>query len=114
MSPPLPLGMLNCSFEDNLQLQKSFMPFFRNGGLFIETTRPYKMGDKVVILLSLPDKSRHAASGEVSWINPGFGHRPAGVGISFSDADSANQEVRVQIENLLVGLTPLDQPSMTL
>ena len=111
---PLPQGMLNCSFDTVSILQKSFMPFFKNGGLFVETKKPYNMGDKVVLLLSLPDKSRHAAPGEIAWINPSFGHRPSGVGIAFNEMDSKNQEIKTLIETLLIGLNPLEQSFFSL
>lgn len=112
-NPKLPSGMLNYTFEDRIALQKAFMPFLRYGGLFIETTKELEMGSPVVILLTLPDKTRHAVSGTVAWINPFLGHRPKGVGIAFEE-EVKTQEVKSKIELALVGLPPLEKDFSTL
>ena len=109
----LPSGMLNHNFEDLLSLQKSYMSFLKNGGLFIETTKSILMGQSLVILLTLPDKTRHAVSGNVAWVNPFLGHRPQGIGIAFGE-DSKTQEIKSKIELALVGLPVLEKGYSTL
>ena len=39
--------------RDKSALYASYMPFVRNGGLFIPTSKAYKLGDEVFMLLTL-------------------------------------------------------------
>lgn len=112
-STHLPSNMLSYNFDTPLILQKAYMPFLKNGGLFIETTKNYKMGAQVVLLLNLPDKTRLAASGDIVWVNSALGIRPAGIGISFKE-DASNAELKSKIEILLVGLPNLEKNYFTL
>ena len=62
------------------------MSFPQNGGLFVPTTRPYWLGEKVFLLLTLmaaPEKL--PVAGRVVWITPegAQGNRQAGIGIEF-------------------------------
>lgn len=107
----LPSGMLNCRLNSTSELQKAWMPFFHNGGLFVQTATAYHMNDEVVVLLTLPDQSRHAATGTISWINPSLGHRPAGVGVAFRD-EPVLKELKARIETLLVGQAPVPDGSV--
>ena len=44
---------------------------FTEGGIFIPTTREYKLGDDVYVLLSLPDDpQRYPVAGKVAWVTP--------------------------------------------
>ena len=47
------------------------MPMFTEGGIFVPTTRDYKLGDDIYLLLSLPDDpQRYPVAGKVGWITP--------------------------------------------
>jgi len=108
MSPMLP-----AKFEDLMVLHRAYMPFLKYGGLFCETGQEYKMGDEVVLMITLPDKSKTVLSGEIAWINPKMGQRPLGVGVAFKNED-ATQQGRHVIEKMLIGLPVLDKPYNTL
>jgi type IV pilus assembly protein PilZ len=107
----MPSGMLSCRLNSEAELQKAWMPFFHNGGLFVQTPNTYHMNDEVVVLLTLPDQSRHAATGNIGWINPSLGHRPAGVGVAFRD-EAILKELKARIETLLVGQAPVPDGSV--
>lgn len=57
-------GILSLTIKDKSVLYAAYMPFIKNGGLFIPTNKSYKLGDEVFMLLNLmdePEKSRSPA-----------------------------------------------------
>ena len=53
MGAPRQQGILNLAIKDKSALYSAYMPFVKNGGLFIPTNKPYLLGDEVFILLQL-------------------------------------------------------------
>lgn len=100
------------TIKDINALYMSYMPFLKNGGLFIPTNKDYKLGDEVLMLMTLMNETeRLAVGGKVVWITPrgAQGNRgAAGIGVQFTD-----QEVRKKIDTYLVG-TKTDRPTHTL
>lgn len=45
-------GILSLTIKDKSVLYAAYMPFIRNGGLFIPTNKNYKLGDEVFMLLN--------------------------------------------------------------
>ncbi len=93
-------GILNLSIKDKETLYKAYMPFIRNGGLFIPTTKSYKLGDDVFMLLNLMDDSeRIPAAGKIIWITPigAEGSRTAGVGVQFSPQDDGATRNKIEL-----------------
>lgn len=121
MSSPQPggnsrQGILSLQIKDKLSLYQAYMPFIRNGGLFVPTTRRYNLGDDVFILLSLADeKDRLPVPGKVVWITPNGaqGNRQAGIGVQFNEG-SDGEQVRTKIESLLAGVLNSDKPTSTM
>ena len=77
------------------------MSFPQNGGLFVPTTRPYWLGEKVFLLLTLMDeREKLPVAGRGAWITPegARGARQAGIGIEFSDGDVT---INAKIDNYL-------------
>ena len=113
-SRPVRHGILSLSIKDRSVLHAAFMPFLKNGGLFIPTTRTYELGNEVFMLLKLMEESeRIPVAGTVVWITPSLAqsNRAAGIGIHFKDADG---QVRKKIENLLAGQVNPDKATHTL
>ena len=57
-------GILSLTIKDKSALYAAYMPFVKNGGLFIPTNKTYQLGDEVFMLLSLmgePEKIPVAA-----------------------------------------------------
>jgi type IV pilus assembly protein PilZ len=108
-------GILSLAIRDKASLYASYIPFFKNGGLFIPTARPYKIGDEVFILLTLMDsKEKLPVAGRVSWITPSGaqGGKVAGIGIQFGDLDKG--ATKNKIETQLAGALKSDRPNHTM
>jgi type IV pilus assembly protein PilZ len=61
--------------------------FFKKGGLFVPTTRPYRLGDEVFLLFTLMDEPETlpvAERGVLITPEDVPGNRQAGIGIEFS------------------------------
>jgi len=83
------LPFFHLSIPDNNALARCYMPFARNGGLFIPDAENYALGDPVFLLLKLPGSdNRHAVQGKVFWISPPGSSRGAGIGVRFSKQDN--------------------------
>ncbi|MCB1837155.1 MAG: PilZ domain-containing protein [Alcanivoracaceae bacterium] len=107
-------GILSLTIKDKAILYSAYMPFIRNGGLFIPTNKDYKLGDEVFLLLNLMDEpDKIPVAGKVIWITPkgAQGNRQAGVGVQFSDQDDT---ARRTIENYLAGSLESDRPTHTM
>src|SRR5207237_9574271 len=64
-------GVLSLNIRERVALYAAYMPFLRGGGIFIPTSRPYRLGEEVFMLLSLmDDPNRIAVQGKVVWITP--------------------------------------------
>ncbi len=107
-------GILSLTIRDKAVLYAAYMPFIKNGGLFIPTNKSYNLGDEVFMLLSLMDEpEKIPVAGKVVWVTPkgAQGNRAAGIGVQFSgDDDSANSK----IENYLAGALESDRPTHTM
>jgi type IV pilus assembly protein PilZ len=108
-------GVLSLSIKDKNALYAAYMPFVKNGGLFIPTSRKYKLGEEVFMLLSLlKGNEKIPVAGRVVWITPpgAQGQKHAGVGIQFNQKDSG--PARNKIETLLGGALKSSRPTHTL
>ena len=107
--------MLSLSIKDKHALYAAYMPFIKDGGLFIPTNKNYKIGDEVFLLLSLmEEKEKLPVVGRVIWITPkgAQGNRAAGIGVQFADQDDSN--ARNKIETYLAGLLGSDKHTHTM
>lgn len=119
-------GILSLTIRDKSALYASYMPFIKNGGLFIPTAkvswtkaprkiRPYKLGDEVFMLLTLTDsKEKLPVAGRVVWITPkgSQGNKTAGIGVQFSKLDKG--ATKNKIENQLAGALKSDRATHTI
>jgi type IV pilus assembly protein PilZ len=95
--------LLSVNIPRRSDLEKSYMAWLKRGGLFVPTGEPYRLGDAIYLLLSLPGQTeRISVDGEVVWIVPPTNSRkaPPGIGVQFSDTE-ASRSLRTQIEALL-------------
>jgi type IV pilus assembly protein PilZ len=105
---------LSIGFNDIKELYRSYMPFLKNGGLFVRTPRQYKMGQSLALSVTLPDALEPlSVSGKVAWITPhgSQSSSPAGVGITFIDDKS---QLGAKIEKLLGGMLNAPDPTYTI
>ncbi|MFZ3087108.1 MAG: PilZ domain-containing protein [Methylotenera sp.] len=95
-------GVLSLAIKEKVALYAAYMPFLVGGGLFIPTTKPFKMGEEVFMLLSLlDDPLKLKVVGNVVWITTTTqGNKPQGIGVQFNEK-SGGLEARNKIEGLL-------------
>lgn len=105
-------GLLTLNIADRDALYRLYMPYLRNGGLFVPTTAEYDLGDEVLLLLTY-EKQRFSISGKVAWINPkgAQNRRQQGVGVQFGP-DSA--EAQRHFEAALAGMQSSERPTETM
>ena len=109
-------GILSQTFKDKAALYHAYMPFLKNGGIFVPTPKRYFLGDEVFVLLTLPESTeRLPVPGKVVWVTPtgAQGNRAAGVGVQFADS-SEGEVVRSKIEALLAGMLNADKATQTM
>ncbi|MDD5404579.1 MAG: PilZ domain-containing protein [Sulfuricella sp.] len=109
-------GVLSLSIKEKPALYAAYMPFIKGGGIFIPTTKSYRLGDEVFMLLTLmDDPNRLPVAGKVAWITPAEaqGNKSQGIGVQFSDNDSGIA-ARNKIEGLLGGNLTSTRPTHTM
>lgn len=106
-------GILTLTIKDKAVLYAAYMPFIKNGGLFIPTAKNYHLSDEVFLLLNLMDESEKIpVAGKVIWITPkgAQGNKATGVGVQFTEDNVA----RNKIETHLAGALNSDRSTHTL
>jgi type IV pilus assembly protein PilZ len=114
MSDETKQGILSLTIKDRTVLYAAYMPFLRNGGLFIPTNKRFALGEEVFVLLALMDEAEKIPiNGTVVWVTPkgAQGNRQAGIGVQFSEADFA-AATKIE-EHLGTGLIS-DRPTHTM
>ena len=109
-------GVLSLNIREKAALYAAYMPFLKGGGIFIPTSREYRLGEEVFMLLSLmDDPNRIAVQGKVVWITPEGvqGNRTQGIGVQFTQ-DETGAAARSTIEKLLGELLASARPTHTL
>lgn len=107
-------AILSIAIKDKAVLYANYMPFLKNGGLFIATKKDYDLGDEVFMLLNLMDEpEKIPVAGKVVWITPkgAQGTRSAGIGVQFNEQDDV---ARSKIETYLAGTLQSDRPTHTM
>ena len=108
-------GILSLTIKDKGALYAAYMPFIKNGGLFIPTNKAYKLGDEVFMLLTLMEEAEKLpVAGKIIWVTPAGaqGNKAAGIGVQFSEQD--NGQTRNKIEGYLAGALGADRPTHTM
>lgn len=107
-------GILSFTIKDKGALYAAYMPFIKNGGLFIPTTKSYQLGEELFMLLTLMDEpEKIPVAGKIVWITPkgAQGNRAMGIGVQFSDQDGG---ARNKIETHLAGAMHAERPTHTM
>ncbi len=108
-------SILNLTFKNVNALYAAYMPFLKNGGLFVPTNKHYELGDEVFLLLTLMEEpERMPVAGRVVWITPtgAEGNRAVGIGIQFSEQDDSR--ARRRIEDYLAGMLGSERMTHTM
>ncbi|HSV47426.1 MAG TPA: PilZ domain-containing protein [Ramlibacter sp.] len=114
-STPRP-SVIQLAIKEKAALYAAYIPLFADGGVFIPTSRDYKLGDDVYVLLSLPDDpQRYPVAGKVAWVTPAraAANRTQGVGVRFP-SDEKSRLLKLKIEEILGGHLASDRPTQTI
>jgi type IV pilus assembly protein PilZ len=109
-------SVIQLVFREKGALYAAYIPLFVDGGLFVPTTRDYRIGDDIYLLLSLPDDpQRYPVAGKVGWITPAnaSGGRTQGVGVRFPN-DEKTRLLKLRIEELLGTSIQSAKPTQTI
>ena len=107
-------GILSLTIKDKAVLYAAYRPFLQNGGLFIPTNKPYRIGDEVFMLLNLMDEQEKIpVAGKVVWVTPkrAQGNRASGIGVQFNGQDDTASR---KIETYLAGALESERPTHTM
>ncbi len=109
-------SVIQLAIKEKAALYAAYIPLFAEGGVFIPTTRDYRLGDDVYVLMSLPDDNqRYPIAGKVAWVTPAkaAGSRTQGVGIQFP-ADEKSRQLKHKIEDILGTHLSSDRATQTI
>jgi type IV pilus assembly protein PilZ len=124
LAPLLPSGpgipsarpsVIQLVFREKGALYAAYIPLLSDGGLFVPSTRDYRLGEDIYLLLSLPDDpQRYPVAGKVAWITPAnaSGGRTQGVGVRFP-ADEKTRVLKLKIEEILGTSISSAKPTQT-
>ena len=119
---PAPTGatsrpsVIQLVFREKGALYAAYIPMLTDGGLFVPTTREYRLGEDIYLLLSLPeDPQRYPVAGKVAWITPAnaSGGRTQGVGVRFPN-DEKTRVLKLKIEEMLGTALQSAKPTQTI
>ena len=108
-------SVIQLVFREKGALYAAYMPLLSDGGIFVPTTREYRLGEDIYLLMSLPDDpQRYPVAGKIVWITPGnaSGGRTQGVGVRFP-SDEKTRLLKVRIEELLGTSIQSAKPTQT-
>lgn len=109
-------SVIQLAIKEKAALYAAYIPLFTEGGVFIPTTRDYRLGDDVYVLMSLPDDNqRYPVAGKVAWVTPAkaAGTRTQGVGIQFPK-DEKSRMLKNKIEEILGAHLSSDRTTQTI
>ena len=109
-------SVIQLVFRERGALYAAYMPMFAEGGIFVPTTRDYRLGEDIYLLLSLPDDpQRYPVAGKVGWITPAnaSGGRTQGVGVRFP-SDDKSRNLKAKIEEILGTSLSSAKPTQTI
>lgn len=80
-------GILSLTMKDKAVLYAAYMPFVKNGGLFIATNKKFNLGDDVFLLLNLMEEpEKIPVAGKVIWVTPRGARATGRPALGFSSA----------------------------
>ncbi|KFZ31790.1 hypothetical protein IDSA_03640 [Pseudidiomarina salinarum] len=103
---------LNIDTEE--QLRRAYMPFIKQGALFVATDDPYKLGDELTLVVRLPEDTEDTlVKGTVVWLSPATASTSdlRGIGVQFRDDKS---HLRNRIETKLGNFGESASPTATM
>ncbi len=109
-------SVIQLVFREKSALYAAYMPLLTDGGLFVPSTRDYRLGEDIYLLLTLPDDpQRYPVAGKVAWLTPAnaSGGRTQGVGVRFP-GDEKTRLLKLKIEEILGTSISSSKPTQTI
>ncbi|WP_367605563.1 PilZ domain-containing protein [Legionella sp. W05-934-2] len=106
---------IECIFKTENALYMAYMPYVREGGLFIRMSEDLKVGTEVMLTIFLLDEPEpYQIRGKAIWYTPkgAQGNRPAGIGFQFMGENS--RPLCNKIETYLAGMLKSTQSTDTI
>lgn len=103
MPSPARPSVLSLAIKEKAALYSAYMPFLKNGGIFVPTNKTYRLGEEIYLILTLlDDPNKYPIAGKVAWITPaGAGNNKSqGIGVHFPD-DESGTRIKLRVEELL-------------
>lgn len=99
-------GILTYQIEDIQKLHSSYLPFIKNGAIFVPISEKRSLGDQVSLSVILPGSTEQVSfQGIVVWINHRTqANRPMGFAVQLG-SDNIGLNLKNEIERLLTGMT---------
>ncbi|MEN9500768.1 MAG: hypothetical protein RI964_53 [Pseudomonadota bacterium] len=108
-NPQRNTGQLSMAISDKAALHACYMPFIKDGGIFVPTTERFGLHHEVVLQLRLVEEGKKLViSGRVVWISTGMGQRGTSPGVGLQFVGDHRLRVKQFIEEVLGDL--LKQP----
>lgn len=105
----------HCAFSSENTLYLAYMPFIKNGGLFVRTKSNYSLGQQLILSIKLFNELEHyVVEGIVIWITPrgAQNNKQPGVGVQFVSENS--RYVSNKIDTYLAGMLKSTQLTDTI
>jgi type IV pilus assembly protein PilZ len=96
-------SVLSLAIKEKSALYAAYMPFLVNGGIFVPTSKSYRVAEEIYLILSLmADGTKYPIAGKVAWVTPAGANnnKAQGIGVHFP-GDESGQRVRQRIEEIL-------------
>ncbi len=96
-------SVLSLAIKEKAALYSAYMPFLKNGGIFVPTNKSYRLGEEIYLILTLlDDPNKYPIAGKVAWITPaGAGNNKSqGIGVHFP-LDESGVRIKSRVEELL-------------
>ena len=109
-------SVIQLAIKEKAALYAAYISSFTDGGIFIPTSKDYKLGADVYVLITLPDDpQRYPVAGKVAWITTAKAarNRTQGIEIKFP-TDETSKLLKLQIEQLLGAHLGSDRPTQTI
>lgn len=109
-------SVIQLVFKEKGALYAAYIPIFSEGGIFVPTTRDYRLGEDIYLLMTLPeDPARYPVAGKVAWLTPAnaSGGRTQGVGVRFP-GDEKTRVIKLKIEEMLGTAISSAKPTQTI
>src|SRR3954452_9587422 len=100
--------VLSLAIKEKAALYAAYLPFLKNGGMFVPTAKPYKIGDEIYLILALmDDPNKYPIAGKLAWITPAAANnnKAQGIGGHFPD-DETGQRANLRIQEILAAALP--------